>query len=182
VISKDEIFDGDVFCFASPMWEKCIDFNVFLCTVYRQSQPELIDVLNDFRSCKLSSFSTNFVRHNLSRPLPCGPLDVVRLYSHKRDVCEANASVLSIIPGESLSYVAKDSGDVVHLSSCTAQKTLTLKVNTRVVLLKNISNELVNGLRGYVTSFVDGFPLVKFDSGKVTLLKESLFTVEAGPT
>lgn len=178
VSSKDKILDEEVFCFASPMWEKCVDFNVFLSTVHRQSQPELIDVLNDFRSCKLSMFTSNFVRHNLTRPLPCGPLSIVRLYSHVKDASESNAKCLDLLHGECLRYLSKDSGDVGRLSTCTAQKILILKVNARVVLLRNIDSDLVNGLCGNVMSFVGGFPMVKFSNGKVSVLKECLFTVE----
>ena len=178
VSSKDKILDEEVFCFVSPMWEKCIDFNASLSIIYRQSQLELIDVLYDFRSCKLSMFTSNFVRHNLTRPLPCDTLSIVRLYSHVKDASEANAKCLDLLHGESLRYFSKDSGDVGRLSTCTAQKILILKVNARVVLLRNIDNDLVNGLCGNVISFVGGFPVVKFDNGKVSILKDCLFTVE----
>ena len=81
----------EAFCFASLMWKKCIDFNVFLSAVQRQSQAELIRVLDDFRSENLSEFTNNFIINNLSRPLPCGLLDIVRLYSHVKDAMEADA-------------------------------------------------------------------------------------------
>ena len=102
--------------------KKCIDFNVFLSAVHRQSQSELIRVLDDFRSGNLSEFANNFIINNLSRPLPCGPLDIVRLYSHVKDAIEANAECLFLLPGESITFTSKDSGDISKLYSCTAQK------------------------------------------------------------
>ena len=55
---------------------------------------------------------------------------------------------------------------------------MVVKLNARVVLLKNLNNELGNGLCGTIRSFVDGFPCVFFDNGKVQVIKEELFTVE----
>ena len=178
--NRHELLSEDVFCFASPMWKMRIDFNILLTAVHRQSQVELICVLDDIRFGNLSEFTTNFLIHNLSRPLPCGPLDIVRLSSHVKDAREANAACLSFIPGESISYQSKDSGDISKLGSCTAPKTLILKPNAKVVLLRNIDSELVNGLCGYVYSMVGRYPLVKFDNGKTSLIKEFLFTVEQG--
>lgn len=91
---------------------------------------------------------------------------------------EANAECLSLLPGESITFTSKDSGDISKLYSCTAPKTLILKLKTRIVLLRNLDGELVNGLRGYVYSMVGRYPLVKFDNGKTALVKECLFTVE----
>ncbi len=97
------------------MWKMCIDFNILLIAVHRQSQVELIRVLDDFRFGNLSEFTTNFLIHNLSRPLPCGPLDIVRLYLHVNDAREANAAYLSFTPKESISYQSKHSGDISKL-------------------------------------------------------------------
>ena len=55
---------------------------------------------------------------------------------------------------------------------------MVVKLNSRVVLLKNLNNELVNGLCGTISSFKDGLPCVSFDNGIVQVIKEELFTVE----
>ena len=164
------------------MWEICIGFNILLTTVRRQSQTELIRVLDDFRFGNLSEFTTNFLIHDLSHPLACGPLEIVRLYSHVEDENEANAEYLSFILGQSISYPSRDSGEVSKLGSCISPKTLILKLNARVELLRNIDGEVVNGLRGYVYSMVGRYPLIKFHNGKTSLhvIEEYLFTVEQG--
>ena len=54
---------------------------------------------------------------------------------------------------------------------------MVVKLNARVVLLKNLNNELVNGLCGTISSFI-GLPCVSFDNGIVQVIKQELFTVE----
>ena len=53
-----------------------------------------------------------------------------------------------------------------------------VKLEARVVLLKNLNSKLVNGLCGTVKSFIDGFPCVHFDNGEVEVIRQELFTVE----
>ena len=53
-----------------------------------------------------------------------------------------------------------------------------VKLNARVVLLKNLNTKLVNGLCGTINSFIDGFPCVLFDNGEVEVIREKLFVVE----
>ena len=51
--------DEDVYCFASPMWSYCVDISVFLGKNHRQHEPELIQLLNEFRIGELSECSQN---------------------------------------------------------------------------------------------------------------------------
>ena len=170
--------DKEVYCFASPMWNCCVDISVFFDENYRQHEPELIHLLEEFRMCGLSQRSHQFIEESLTRPLDCNPLDVVRLYSHRDNVSQANDECLALLAGEPHHYCSDDSGNVNSLKKCSAPKNLAVKLNARVVLLKNLSIGLVNGLRGTIHSFVDGFPFVVFDNGSRKLIREELFTVE----
>ena len=53
-----------------------------------------------------------------------------------------------------------------------------VKLEARVVILKNFNPKLVNGLCGTVKSFIDGFACVYFDNGEVEVIQQELFTVE----
>jgi hypothetical protein len=50
-------------------------------------------------------------------------------------------------------YEATDSGDKTRLNSVAAAKILALKKWSPVILIVNLSDELVNGLTGEVMSF-----------------------------
>jgi hypothetical protein len=176
-VVKNVSSDEEVYCFASPLWDMCIDVSVFFSDNYRQKEIELQMILDDFRKCELSAFSHRFVKY-LSRPLNCDPLDIVRLYSHRDDVCQANDACLELLPGDKRSFLSKDVGTAEDLKSCSAPKNLVVKVGARVVLLKNLSPTLVNGLRGTIKSYIDNFPCVLFYNGQVEVMREELFSVE----
>ncbi|XP_020910820.1 ATP-dependent DNA helicase pfh1 [Exaiptasia diaphana] len=170
--------DQDLFCFLSPLWDVCIDLSVFFEENYRQNEPELRHVVDDFRSCELSNFSRHFISQALRRPLDCDPFEIVRLHSHRDSVSESNDTYLKQLPGEAKMFVSVDTGSADSLKQCSAPKNLALKVNARVVLLKNISHRLVDGLRGNVLYFYENWPCVRFDNGEIVIIKEEMFAVE----
>ena len=83
-------------------------------------EPELIQLLNEFRMGDLSECSQKFIEESLTRPLDCNTLDVVRLYSHRDSVTEANDKCLNALPGEPHHYISNDSGDTKALINCSA--------------------------------------------------------------
>jgi hypothetical protein len=64
--------------------------------------------------------------------------------------------------------------------SCTAPAELELKIDSQVILLKNLDDGLVNGSRGVVVSFsVDDHPVVKFNNVQKEIQREE-FKFSAG--
>ena len=59
-----------------------------------------------------------------------------------------------------------------------SSKKLILKLNARVLLIKNLSDKLVNGARVRVLCFIGDAPLIQFDNGGVQCIKEEIFVVE----
>lgn len=59
---------------------------------------------------------------------------------------------------------------------------LKLKVNSRVMLLRNIdvNSGLVNGSTGVIEKFINGYPYVKFDSGAHELIEPFEWEIETG--
>lgn len=57
-----------------------------------------------------------------------------------------------IFAGESRCYTSHDSGKVSLLQKCSAQTELHLKSAAPVILIANLSKDLVNGLRGTVVA------------------------------
>ena len=174
-VVKSPLSDADVYCFCSPLWDSCVDVSVSFTENYRQSEVELIHILDDYRRCELSPLSQHLTKHILTHTLKCNPLDVVKLYSHRDSVSEANDECLALLPGEPHQYISKDSGETLELKSCSAPKNVILKAKARVVLLKNMSPSLVNGLRGTISSFLYGYPCVIFDNGQLEVIREELF-------
>ena len=145
------------FCFKSEKWPICIDVSVELQTVHRQNEPELISLLNEVRQGQCLSLNSLIKIQHLSHSLKAPELDVVHLFATNDEVNECNDHCLQLLPGEPFVFYSVDSthGQKM-LKECPVHKTLALKVNCRVVLLKNFNSLLVSGLRGTVERFVGG--------------------------
>ena len=103
-----------------------------------------------------------------------------KLCTHKDDTELINSKELDSIEQESFKFKAIDAGDGPYKilnKLCPAKEELVLKVNSQVILLKNLDllNNLVNGSRGCVVGFTDNkLPIVKFLNGnKITIKYDS---------
>lgn len=130
----------------------------------------------------------------LSRPLSQaeGALLPTELFPLRADVDRANASRMAALPGPAYSFESRDTGRAPPdkrrrlLDNMAVVKTLVLKRDAQVMLVKNVSETLVNGSVGKVVAFCedrassspqqkDLFPLVEFSTfkGKETKLVTS---------
>ena len=75
-----------------------------------------------------------------------------------------NRDQLLEMPGEVYVFGSVDIGDVKYLEELTVQPTIWLKVGAPVMLLRNLTNSLVNCLRGIVTNIYEGMAVVYFPS------------------
>lgn len=78
--------------------------------------------------------------------------------------------------GESTSYVAEEEGEQKYLRKMNANKVLLLKEGAPVMLIRNLSDTLVNGLLGTVFKLEDDGPTVKFED-KIIKLSKVTFSV-----
>ena len=74
---------------------------------------------------------------------------------------EENDKFLDMLPGEQHVFHATDTGNshALHKYPAQIKIKLILKLNARVVLIKNLSDKLVNGACGYVLRFCWRRPL-----------------------
>lgn len=90
-----------------------------------------------------------------------------QLCSHTKDADYINQSKLASLSGQEKIFEATDS-DIYLTQTLDSQlpvpHKLVLKIGAQVMLLKNISlsNGLVNGARGVIMRYSEGFPVVKF--------------------
>jgi len=77
------------------------------------------------------------------------------------DVDYANISILDRLPGNEVVFQAFDVGDKRVLNrNLIANEKLVLKIGAKVMFIFNINDQIKNGVRGEVVSFVNGLPLV----------------------
>lgn len=154
---------------------------------------DFIDLLNEMRKGEISPTAIQRLKM-LSRPLlqTKGDLLPTELFPLRAQVDRANASRLAALANPVLSFMTRDSGSAPPekrrklLDNMTAVGILELKCDAQVMLVKNMSETLVNGSVGRVVDFCQDpcssqrktdadkelLPLVEFGTfrGKETVL------------
>ena len=163
--------------FQAPAFRRC-RFNCTLLThVFRQQDESFVRMLNDIRIGKGSRALTTIVRE-CSRPLQTSTgVRPTLLYSRNADVDRTNKVELDKCPLPDREFngvdgVETDTGIEKALleptkrvlwqnsffKDCLAQKKITMRIGSQVMLLKNLDldtkDKLVNGSLGCITKFV----------------------------
>lgn len=142
-------------------WKTCIDEYILLKHVFRQQDINFVRVLTCIRIGAITEEVTEFMKKLTEEKDFGGESGPVDLYATRSKTEKHNKLKLDAINAESKIYNAKDiypksTRSSVHLlDSCQAPSTLELKIGAQVMLVKNISKDLVNGTVGIVTNFTD---------------------------
>jgi ATP-dependent DNA helicase PIF1 len=163
--------DEGAMCFTCPLFEKVLPHKVVLNRVVRQDNERFINVIHEVSKGIVSPESISYIK-TLDRPLPIG--NEVMLFSNNDLVNVYNRRQILNGPGVIREFVSEDSGDVRMLIKSTAPPRLWLKEGCPVILIRNLNNKLVNGLRGKVVDFEDTSPIVHFPSINCTTKVEKV--------
>ncbi|KAF7540116.1 hypothetical protein G7Z17_g12265 [Cylindrodendrum hubeiense] len=147
------------FAFDSATWTTSIDHTIGLTQVFRQRDPQFAKMLNEMRLGKISEDTVRAFKA-LARPLEFNDgLGMAELFSTRAEVEGSNERRLRDLPGTVRRYEAMDSGDPAIrdklLMNMMAPKSIDLKLNAQVMLIKNLDESLVNGSLGKVIGFSD---------------------------
>ncbi|GBB85025.1 hypothetical protein RclHR1_01160019 [Rhizophagus clarus] len=150
------------FCFEALKWKTCLKHTIQLTKIYRQKDSELIELLNEMRYGEVSDKSLKLLDRLANEPnYPNDGIRPTELYPINDMVNKANATELGKIPHKSYIYTSNDweplRGGQLHnlIKNCLAPERLELKRDSQVMLIKNLSRDLVNGSRGVVVGFHD---------------------------
>ncbi|XP_041364633.1 ATP-dependent DNA helicase PIF1-like [Gigantopelta aegis] len=178
-VPNDMYSDPGRHCFESQVWMNVIKHKIQLNTVLRQDEFHLINAINELEK-GIPSPATNAFMKNLSRPLDDLPpsINPTVLYGTNFEVDWHNASELAKLPGDIVMYKSEDSGDYTKLKNLPAKRNLCLKLNSPVILLRNLNKIFVNGMQGTVKQLDADGPTIQFDCGILKLEKTtfSLFS------
>lgn len=150
------------FAFEAEYWKKTVKKTFNLTKVFRQSDPEFVDMLNEMRFGRLSDQSVQkFMR--LSRPLQYDDgVSATELFPRREDVERANGTRMRTLHTETHEYTASHGGKLFGteqgeklLANFMAPDKLTLKVGAQVMLIKNMDELNVNGSMGTIVEFVE---------------------------
>lgn len=167
-----------VFCFETKAWEKCITKMFELKEIHRQSDPILVNILQNVRLGRITDDITKKLQETASQVIEKKGILATRLCTHTAESVSINQSKLDELPGDVNVYKALDEPESLSTfidKQSRVPSTVPLKVGAQVMLLKNlnISNGLVNGARGVVIKFdSENLPVVQFKSGIHVIKRE----------
>jgi ATP-dependent DNA helicase PIF1 len=136
-------------------------------------------MLEEIRYGKVSKKTADLLEKNKNKTFTNKNILPTKLCTHKDDVDLINKKELDSLKNENFKFKAIDSAEFMHSTKllnklCPAPEELVLKVNTQVMLIKNLNvgSNLVNGSRGYVLAFNEQkLPIVKFMNGTEMVVK-----------
>ncbi|CUA67672.1 hypothetical protein RSOLAG22IIIB_07516 [Rhizoctonia solani] len=154
------------FAFRAQSWKRALPTMITLTEVFRQKQPELINMLNDMRVGRISEETARLFQ-SLSRPVVypdrIRPTEILPL---RRQVQASNQVQLDQLPGKLVTFDAQDAffrdseGNPIRpaygktLLDRFISYTVQLKVGAQVMCVKNMRESgLVNGSVGKIIAF-----------------------------
>jgi len=158
------------FVHLSAAWEELDPKICYLTEQHRQTGDELLDLLEAMRRGDVGELHEAALQERLKEKRP-DDLVVTRLYSHNMDVDSINDRHLKDIleKPEVFNMQANGQGAKVEQlqKSVLAPERLELKKGAEVMFVaNNFPSGFVNGTRGRVVDFVEGWPLVELPSGR----------------
>lgn len=141
--------DGEM-CFNSNAFKEIVKHKIILKKFVRQSDERLIQAIKKVSSGTLDDELLNYMKE-LERPL--SQSDGTKLFANNFLVDNYNRKKVMEWEGDMYEYKAKDSGERKYMQKLAAPSTIWLKRGVPVILLRNLSNDLVNGLQGTVVGF-----------------------------
>ncbi|XP_051868090.1 ATP-dependent DNA helicase PIF1 [Pristis pectinata] len=175
------------FCFQAKSWDKCIQVNVELTEVRRQTDKTFIAMLQAIRLGRCPEEVATQLINTAFQKIDRDGILATRLCTHKDDVEFTNEKRLQQLPGEMLTFEAVDSDPMlaeILNAQCPAGQKLQLKKGAQVMLTKNLDVQrgMVNGARGVVIGFEPGnksMPQVRFMCGVTETIKPERWLVKA---
>ena len=145
--------------FEAESWPRCIEENLVLRKVVRQSDENFIRVLTSIRFGCVDKSVIELVKKMCEPKVWDDDVEPVILYPTRSQAKEYNSGKLEELETHAETYTAEDKVFVPTsshriLDSCPAEPEITLKVGARVMLVKNLTDCLVNGTVGVITRFV----------------------------
>jgi ATP-dependent DNA helicase PIF1 len=149
---------------------------VELTTVYRQTEPEFINILNDIRNNQITEQSLALLNQRYD-PLfsAANELNPIIITSHNAEANAINNEKLNELAAEEYVFEGEVSGEFRDLG-LQAEQTLKLKEGAQIMFIKNDTGDnrkFYNGKIGRVKSIQDGTIYISFPDEEDLLLEKT---------
>lgn len=149
---------------------------VELTTVFRQTEPEFINILNTIRNNRISESELALLNQRYD-PLfsAADGLNPIIITSHNAEANAINKEKLDGLPGTEYTFDGETNGEFRE-AGIQAEQTLKLKEGAQIMFIKNDSGEdrkFYNGKIGTVKSVKDGEIYISFPQEEDLLLEKT---------
>lgn len=147
-----------------------------LTEVFRQTEPEFIDILNSIRNNQISEKALSLLNQRYD-PLyqDSDEIKPIVITSHNAEANAINKQKLDELPGEEYTFNGETSGEFRE-AGIQAEQVLKLKENAQIMFIRNDSGEdrkYYNGKIGKVKSINNGEIYISFPDDKDFLLEKT---------
>lgn len=147
-----------------------------LTTVFRQTEPEFINILNDIRNNQISEGGLELLNKRYNPEYNnADEVSPIIITSHNAEANAINKEKLEELPGTAYTFEGEISGEFRDLG-LQAEQSLTLKEGAQIMFIKNDSGEnrkFYNGKIGKVKSVDDGEIYISFPNEEDLLLEKT---------
>lgn len=147
-----------------------------LKTVFRQTEPEFINILNDIRNNQISQSGLELLnRRYIADDNTTDEVSPIIITSHNAEANAINKEKLDELPGAAYTFEGEVSGEFRDLG-LQAEQSLTLKEGAQIMFIKNDTGEnrkFYNGKIGKVKSVTDGEIYISFPNEEDLLLEKT---------
>ncbi|HKG07548.1 MAG TPA: AAA family ATPase [Pedobacter sp.] len=147
-----------------------------LTTVFRQTEPEFIGILNDIRNNQINEHSLAILNERYNPDFKAvETLNPIIITSHNAEANAINGEKLNELTGTEYTFEAQISGEFKDLG-LQAEQTLKLKEGAQIMFIKNDTGEdrkFYNGKIGKVRSIKDNELYISFPGEEDLLLEKS---------
>lgn len=149
---------------------------VELTTVFRQTEPEFINILNDIRNNQISESGLAMLNKRYDPQFNASnDLNPIIITSHNAEANAINKEKLDELPGKEYVFEGETSGEFRDLG-LQAEQVLKLKESAQIMFIKNDTGDnrkFYNGKIGKVKSVKDGEIYISFPQEEDLLLEKT---------
>ncbi|WAR29155.1 PIF1-like protein [Mya arenaria] len=162
------------FCFQSKSFYSSVPHHVDLKTVFRQEDNNLIQSINELEKGELSDDTVQFI-NTVTKDIDHSE-ETVFLFATNYKAKLHNHDQVMKMEGDLKTYKSRDEGDAYYLNRFQAPPILGLKISCKVMLVTNLSDNLVNGLTGRVKELTEDHVKVHFEMvDQIVTIERKLF-------
>ncbi|HWW41129.1 ATP-dependent DNA helicase, partial [Pedobacter sp.] len=147
-----------------------------LTNVFRQTEPEFINILNDIRNNRINENDLSLLNQRYEPSFSASnELNPIIITSHNAEANTINKEKLDELQGPEYTFEGEISGEFRDLN-LQAEQSLKLKEGAQIMFIKNDTGDnrkFYNGKIGKVKSIIDGEIIISFPQEEDLLLEKS---------